>query len=161
MQIFDTSSMVHAWDNYPYEQFPPLWLWIEEQIDGAQIAMSAVAMEEVENVSPDCHSWLKKVGVTVIPVSNEILNISMEIKHLLEIVDDKYHADGVGENDILIIATAKSLGVALVSDEGQQATLPKLIARYKIPAVCNLQSVDVVCKNFIDYLKLSGAIFGA
>ena len=32
MQTFDASSMIYAWDNYPIEQFPPLWDWMGVQV---------------------------------------------------------------------------------------------------------------------------------
>ena len=32
MQVFDASSMIHAWDNYPEPQFPGLWSWLAFQL---------------------------------------------------------------------------------------------------------------------------------
>lgn len=40
MQVFDASSMIYAWDNYPEGQFPGLWKWVEtgvEELDQARL----------------------------------------------------------------------------------------------------------------------------
>jgi hypothetical protein len=84
----------------------------------------------------------------------------MRIKDLLGIVDDNYHAKGVGENDILIIATARAHGAELVSDEERQPNLPRIPAKRKIPLVCSMNEVGVACISFIEYIKRSGEIFG-
>lgn len=159
MHVFDASSIIHAWDNYPVENFPPMWEWIAEQIEVGEFAIPQVALEEVLKKSPECGRWLKDHGIAILPLTNEALRIAVEMKHAIGIVEDNYHADGVGENDLLIIATAKSNGTTLVSDEKRQFSLPANTARYKIPAVCNLPSVNVQCKSFIELIRDSGAIF--
>ena len=92
-------------------------------------------------------------------MSNAILVDAMRIKGLLGVVGDNYHAKGVGENDILIIATARAHGVELVSDEEKQPTRPQVISKSKIPAVCDMAGVAVTCINFIEYIKRSEAVF--
>ncbi len=159
MHVFDASSIIHAWDNYPIENFPPLWDWIAGQIETGEFSIPQVALEEVMHKAPDCGQWLKDAGISVLPLSNASLHQAAEIKHALGIVEDNYHADGVGENDLLIIAAAKINGICLVSDEKRQFTLPKKMARYKIPAVCDLPDVDVECVSFIELIRQSGAIF--
>ncbi|WP_374486538.1 DUF4411 family protein [Zoogloea sp.] len=158
MQVFDASSIIYAWDNYPVQQFPGLWEWMEARINDASIMMSSVALGEVHTNSPDCWQWLRDADLQTHDVSNAILQESLRIKGLIGIEGDRYGA-GVGENDILIIATASVLGKELVTDEEWQPTLPLNPLRYKIPAVCALPGVRVGWIDFLDYIKRSEAVF--
>lgn len=159
MQVFDASSMIYAWDNYPMRQFPGLWEWMANQIESKELVMPSVAFEEVENKTPDCGEWLKDNNLEKLAISNVILQDAKRIKGLLGIVGDNYHAKGVGENDILIIATARFHGAKLVSDEERQTNQPQIAAKRKIPAVCAMADVSVSCLNFIEYIKRSDAVF--
>ena len=159
MQVFDASSMIYAWDNYPVRQFPPLWKWMGAQIKEKKLVMPTVAFEEVANKMPDCGAWLEENDLTQLEISNAIVRDAMRIKGLLGIVDDNYHPRGVGENDILIIATAGVHKAELVSDEERQPTLPKEPSKRKIPAVCGMEEVAVPCINFIEFIKRSNEIF--
>ena len=60
MPVFDASSMMYAWDNYPESQFPPLWNWIESEINNNRLSMPSVAVDEVGHKAPDCKAWLIK-----------------------------------------------------------------------------------------------------
>ena len=158
MQVFDASSMIYAWDNYPILQFPGLWEWIATKLDGELLVMPSVAYEEVANKAPDCGKWLADNNVKKLEVTNAILRFSMRIKNLPGIIGDSYHSKGVGENDIFIIATACNHQAELVSNEGRQK-LPDIPAKMKIPAVCALKDVDIPCINFIEYIKRSEKVF--
>jgi hypothetical protein len=160
MQVFDASSMIYAWDNYPVGQFPRLWKWIAGQIEQKRLVMPRVAFEEVANKTPDCGDWLRENDLEQLEISSTILQDAMRIKGLLDIVDDNYHANGVGENDILIIATARAHRAELVSDERRQPLPPTIPGNRKIPAVCAMSEIAVPCINFIEYIKRSGEIFG-
>lgn len=159
MRVFDASSMIYAWDNYPIGQFPGLWEWMANQIEAKELVMPSMAFEEVQNKTPDCGDWLKDNNLERLPITNAILQDAKRIKGLLGIVNDGYHPKGAGENDILIIATAHLHGAELVSDEERQNNLPRVMSKYKIPAVCLMQPVSVHCTNFIEYIKASGTIF--
>ncbi|XVN18004.1 DUF4411 family protein [Pseudomonas corrugata] len=104
--MFDASSMLYAWDNYPIAQFPGLWAWMADRVMQGVIRMSEVAAEEVGHKAPECVTWLKDAGLQKMPVTEAILLEAFRIKGLLEIEEDKYGA-GVDENDLYIIATAK------------------------------------------------------
>ena len=93
-------------------------------------------------------------------MTNEILQEAMRIKTLLGIQEDRYSPKGVDEKDLLIIATASIEGLVLISDEAKQATLPRDLAKMKIPAVCADVHVDVECIDFITLIKQSGRVFG-
>ncbi|KWT09852.1 putative nucleic acid-binding protein, contains PIN domain (plasmid) [Pseudomonas syringae pv. avii] len=114
MQVFDASSMLYAWDNYPVAQFPGLWKWMSDRVAQGVIRMSEVAVEEVGHKAPECVTWLKDAGLQKMPVTEAILLEALRIKGLLEIEEDKYGA-GVDENDLYIIATAKLHACELVS----------------------------------------------
>lgn len=158
MRVFDASSMIYAWDNYPLQQFPPLWDWLADQIGAGELALPSVALDEVAHKAPECAEWLKAHDLEKIEITNAILQDAYRIKALLGIAGDKYHPKGVDENDLLIIATAASRNADLVSDESKQK-LPDLPAKRKIPAVCAMNEVGVTCISFIEYIKLSGAVF--
>ena len=97
MQIFDASSMIYAWDNYPIRQFPPLWEWIATQIEEKELLMPSVAFDEVEAKSPDCGEWLKNNNLVQVRPNDMIMQDSMRIKKLLDIVDDNYSPRSLAE----------------------------------------------------------------
>lgn len=160
MQAFDASSIIHAWDNYPIRQFPGLWGWIAKQIVEQKVVMSIIAFDEVDNKAPECAAWLKENKIDKFPITNAIIQKALVIKNLLGIIGDSYHSKGVGENDILIIATAKVNSLSLISEEGRQKNRPDILSRSKIPLVCSMNAVAVPCINFIEFIKQSEVVFG-
>ena len=160
MRVFDASSAVYAWDNYPIDQFPSVWDWMEEQVHAREITVAKVAFDEIGNMAPDCSNWLSAAGILVLPAGNDILQESLTIKAVLGIQNNAFNPKGVDENDIISIATAKVKVVDLVSEEARQASLPNILAKYKIPAVCDLPSVQVHCINYIYFIRQSNEVFG-
>lgn len=159
MQVFDASSMIYAWDNYPFSQFPGLWGWMQEQITDKEIVIPKAAFREIEHKTPDCAEWLKRHEIDVIEANNEVLQEAFRIKKAVGIVDDNYHPKGVDENDLLVIATAKVYEGELISDEARQAKPPDEPRKRRIPAVCSMREVSIPCANFIDFVKRSGKVF--
>lgn len=159
MQTFDASSMIYAWDNYPSGQFPPLWRWMATNIGAGTFDMPQVAYEEVERHAPDCWEWLRNENINRIGVSNAIVQEAFRIKTQLQIQGDQYHPKGVSENDLLIIATASIEHLVLVSNEGRQNQFPVVLAKAKIPTVCERFCEDLQCIDFITLIKDSGEVF--
>lgn len=108
--LIDASSLVHAWDNYPIENFPRFWDWIESQFNADSLLISRIAYDEIGHVSPDCHQWLKKIDVDTIEVGNDIVSKALVVRQAVGVVEDNYHPKGVDENDVLIINTFANLG---------------------------------------------------
>ncbi|GFO73726.1 toxin [Bathymodiolus japonicus methanotrophic gill symbiont] len=154
MYIFDASSMIHAWDNYPPENkhFYSLWEWFSNKMQSKEFVISKKAFEEVSHKIPECGTWLQDNNIKIYYLTSESLLIASDIKELLGIIEEKY-TKGVGENDLFIIAIAQELGTTLVTEEGRQSVLPELKSNYKIPAVCNMASVGVANCNFLNLLK--------
>ncbi len=49
--------------------------------------------------------------MTIFAANNAALQEAVQIKGHLGIVNDQYNSDGVGENDIIIIAVCRTAGV--------------------------------------------------
>ncbi len=160
MQVLDASSIVYGWDNYPIKNFPKLWDWLSIQIGNEDLVIPTVAYQEVHKVSPDCGIWLGQQSISQLQPSSDILHNANRIKGLIGVVDDQYGPTGVGENDLIIITTAKAHGGILISDEKRQSSTPGNPANRKIPAVCDMPQVGVKCINFLEYITSSGAVFG-
>lgn len=90
MQVFDASSMIYAWDNYPYGQFPGLWTWMADRVEKGLIQMPDIAVEEVGHKVPECVLWLRDANLQKISVTEAILLEAFRIKGLLGIEEDKY-----------------------------------------------------------------------
>lgn len=158
MWAFDASSMIYAWDNYPKDQFPKLWNWVSNQIFLGTISMPLVAFDETAAKTPECGKWLKDEDISILHPDTAILRSAASLKALLEIDGNRYGA-GVGENDLIIIATAEIKGLPLVSNEAPQLTLPKLLSKYKIPAVCGYKKPPTIVIDFVSFIKQSKATF--
>ena len=164
MRVFDASSAIYAWDNYPLGQFPGLWSWIADEMSSRSMVIPETVLEEVRHKAPECAQWMSDIGIHVISVESRILRVALQIKSVLGIVGDQYHPKGVDENDLLVISTAKVLGYCVVSDEAKQHwkkedRLP-LRAKFKIPTVCSLPECNVACVSFVELIKNSGVVFG-
>jgi len=155
----DASSIIYAWDNYPIEQFPGLWEWLCEEVGDGNLCIPRVAFDEVKNKSEECSKWMQGCNIQKFAVTTDILRTAVEIHGLLGIENGNYHPKGVGENDIIIIATAKIMETVLISNEAMQTGLPKDYRKCKIPAVCHLSEVNVECIDFLEYLKKSERVF--
>lgn len=138
MLAFDASSIIHAWDNYPEKQFPPLWKWISDNIENGEFVMAQVAFEEVKKKSPDCATFLKGADLKQVKMNNAIAQEAVRIKGRLGIQNEEYHPDGVGENDIYIIATAKSKIWNLCRKKADKPSNPARTAdsRFRVCAGC-------------------------
>jgi len=63
MRVFDASSMIYAWDNYPFGQFPPLWNWMADQIKQGAVTMPSVALEvcAMDEVGVICINFIEYI----------------------------------------------------------------------------------------------------
>lgn len=160
MPAFDASSILHGWINYPPPQFPKLWEWIGDEIALGRFTIPRIALDETGHRAPDCQKWLKAKGIQELPTTQAVVTYALAMKSALGIANDRYHPNGVDENDLLIVAAAKEDGCELISNEARQPALPAMLARYKIPAVCAMATVKVPCVDSLDVLTRSGKSFG-
>ena len=155
MYCFDTSSILHAWANYPEEQFPSVWRWMEKQIKAGEFLIPEIVRDEAQD--EDVLDWFVGKRLPTVAIPDKILNVAQSIKGGLGIKNDDYSQRGVNNNDVIIIATAKVYGCAIVTEEGVQQQLPPKRKQYKMPAVCRANNIPV--GNFLARLTNSGKVF--
>ncbi len=155
MYVMDASAMIHAWDNYPVEieGFSSVWDSMQNLMEQEVIVFAKANYQEIQYNSKDCYDWLKDVGPTVAAPSNSIIKAILQIKTLLGIEGDSYHAKGVDEGDLFAIATAKVYGYTLVNNEALQPGEQQNKKKYKIPKVCQLPQVGVESISVLDLIK--------
>lgn len=159
MRVLDASAIIYAWDNYPLTQFPGLWLWIANQVRTHDLAIPAVALEEVAHIAPECANWLRAAEVLRLPMTAAVVMEAMAVKQEIGVVNDQYHPKGVDENDLFIIAAAKVHNAELITNEARQFGAQAETRKYKIPAVCDMPSVGVVHMNFLEFIQKSKQVF--
>jgi len=79
MRAFDASSIIFAWDSYPFDQFPPLWKWIGRRIQDGDLVISEVALAETKAKYPECDKWLTGQSIEVLAMSEPVLLEAMRI----------------------------------------------------------------------------------
>jgi len=159
MHVLDASSIIHAWDNYPIEQFPGLWGWLKKETQSQQLAIPTVALEEVGHKYPECAQWLKDQAIKRLLMERDVILAALQIKQLLGIAGDKYNPKGVDENDIFIVVSAQFYGGVLITNESRQFGKQSDLTKRKIPAVCQMSGVNVEQLNFIEYIQQSKQVF--
>lgn len=157
-KVFDASAIIRAWEYYPKPQFPGFWRWVASEFNARRWMMARANLDEVSHKVPELHRWLVSSGLRTINVTNEIVARVIQIKELLEIVDDRYGA-GVDEPDLILIATCACLGHVCVSCEEEQLGSTKTLRNAKIPRVCRQQSVNVPHVDLRNCVYEAGIVF--
>ncbi len=163
MYNLDASTLIDLWDNYPIQNpvFEGLWDKFSDNVEAEIFVISDVAIKEVrdkilyDNIEQEIpkSAHFKNILDVIRVIEKEPVDLTMaqSIKDLLEIEEDNY-GDGVGENDILIVAITQRTKTILVTNENRQPDLPQNKKKYKIPAVCNLLDVNVTNINLTELL---------
>jgi len=158
LPLFDASAVIDLWENYPIAQFPSVWDWFQREVAEQNVVTADVAYEEIGHKSPECKKVLQEFGVVRHGVGSNEVQHALAIKAEFGIQDDQY-SSGVDENDIFIIAVAKSRGLELVTNEALQPRLPESRTKYRIPAVCRLPVANVTTMRLIEFIRQSNRVF--
>lgn len=160
--ILDASTLIDIWLRFPKDLkvFNLLWEQIEELVSSGNLVVTRRNFEEVKHKSEEAYEYFKALGIEILTPTQSILEIAVNIQSGLGLTDADIKnslREGVDEGDILCIATAKSLGVTLVTEEKRQPVYqgnkgPSL-AKYKIPKVCEMELVGVESINFLELLE--------
>lgn len=146
LYCFDTSAFIDAWRRYylpDFEFCKPVWERIEQLMSNGQIIIPEEVITELKDKDDDIYKFVKKFPNIVVPVTDEQMDLVVEIFSThSQLIDkkktEKYHAD------VLVIALAKLQKVPVVTFESDNKG-------FGIPAVCKAHGV--VPLRFQDFLR--------
>lgn len=145
----DTSGWLDGWvRDYPADVFPSLWERLAECVAEGTIKCSEEVYVELEKKDDEIHDWIKARKEVVVPINEEIQRVVMELlQQHPRLVDTHKHRSHA---DPFVIATAESLGAAVVTGEKARGKLDIP----KIPDVCEQRKIP--CISFLQMLRELG-----
>ncbi|WP_237107248.1 DUF4411 family protein [Nonomuraea sp. MG754425] len=152
----DTSALIDGLERYyPEENFPGLWIKIEELVDSGRFFCSEEVWQEARVYAAPVHDWCDRVGFSPLVVPTDLM-IVQETQVILgnhplltKSMKNKNRADP------FVIALAKLKGAIVVTGEGSDGTA----TRPKIPYICDL--LNIRCVKLLDIIKMEHWRFGA
>lgn len=147
--IIDTCALIHLEESYPAETFPSVWSKMEELVNSGVLLSCEEVYYEIQGKDDTMAEWAKDRKQIFFPINDEIQILVTQIltshTNLLDVKKNKSGADP------FVIATAKHLGCAVVTDEKPSGSIP---IRFNIPDVC--PDYDIKCLSALEMLISEG-----
>ena len=148
----DSDAIISAWRDYPIQNFPKIWVWVEnlgrEEVGG----MSEVVFKELEKGGDECYEWFKERKELFVHPNDE--DIQNEVRRLVNTYNNFGTITGKNEGDPYVIALAKVKGAVVVSNESPSNNMNGP----KIPDVCRVENIRVI--KFVQVITNEGVVFG-
>ncbi len=148
----DSDAIINAWRDYPIQNFPNIWEWVEklgrEQIGG----MSEVVFKELERGGDECYDWFKERKELFVHPNTE--EVQIEVKRLVNTYKNFGITTGKNEGDPYVLALAKVMNAVVVTNESPSNNMNGP----KIPDVCREENIRVI--KFVQVITNEGVVFG-
>lgn len=170
--IFDSSSLIHLFNNYYRELFPSLWEKFDLLVDGNKIVSVREAYREIEIQDDELTQWAKN-NMNLFPEPTveelEYLRTFFLNDDYRNIVDNKKQRKGGLCADPFIIAKGKSADEStIVTGDGfsPKGNIPESFfdkdgniqkSANKIAHICLKEKID--CMSLRDFMKNEGWSF--
>ncbi len=160
----DANVLITGWNvTYPPRIFMPLWSQIAthaasiviikpvyDEIDPIAVQHKKLSQEEQRELYP-LRVWLEETSFQVATPDDESSLLSLRMEREYEVINASKGAD---QNDITIIAYARTHELTVVTLESEQKQLPRKKSNYKIPLICSEKKIP--CITFISLLDRLG-----
>jgi hypothetical protein len=149
----DTSCLIAAWEErYPIDHFPKFWKLLDHAIQTGKIVAPLAVHDETDKKAKDLHAWLAERDGMFLELDE---NTQREVKAVLakhpRLVAEKKQRYAA---DPFIIATAKMLGLTIVTEERPTGSLN----RPNIPDVCADYGIAYI--NLLQLIRAEAWIIG-
>lgn len=160
----DANILITAWfRDYPPHIFQPIWDQLAghktsivlikpifDEIDPMASSDLKLSIDEKRKKYP-LRTWITENKFSATAISDAVKSESLNLEMHYETNDNP---KGANQNDITLIAFAKTEGGTVVTFEENQPQIPGKKCNYKIPLICQDQGVE--CKNFVEMIDLLG-----
>lgn len=149
----DSSALIDGLERYyPEQQFPALWVRVDELIAAGRFVISDEVHDELQRKDEVARGWCeRRKDAIVVPTDGEVVVAVRAVlrDHPLLVKAMK----GRNRADPFVIAVASVRGAVVVTGEGSDGTA----SRPKIPYVCGEMGIE--CCRFLDLSKHEGWSF--
>lgn len=146
----DTNIFISAWNvYYPIDVFPNLWSQLVENKEKLEVIKPI--QEELQKGDDDLWKWFEAQSFTVYDLNNDVEKQSLNLEGKYE---TRINSKGAGSIDIKLIAYAKYHKKTVVTLEKRQIEKPDKFHNYKIPLICQEESVE--CIDLVTLLRRLG-----
>jgi hypothetical protein len=141
MYVFDNCSLRVVCENYYPTRFPSLWAKFNSMVSDGKVVSVREVYKEVERWSPGRRlvQWAKENKEVFLPSTPEELTFVRQIfavKHFQSLIQQRHILEGNPVADPFVIAKAKALNAAVVTQEAFAH------GASKIPNICRHFGVE-------------------
>ncbi|MDR9365877.1 MAG: DUF4411 family protein [Balneolaceae bacterium] len=147
----DSDAVINAWRDYPIENFPKIWDWIEQMGRKGVAGMSEVVFKELEKGGDECFAWFKaRKELFVYPNDEEV---QKELERLVNSYNNFGIITGKNEGDPFVVALAIVNDCTVVTNESMSNNMNGP----KVPDVCRAEGIQWI--KFVDVIRNEGVTF--
>ena len=147
----DSDAIIGAWRQYPIENFPKLWEWVESMGRDEIGGMSEVVFKELERGGDECFEWFKERKKLFVHPNDE--NVQNEVRRLVNTYNFGLNASK-NAGDPYVIALAKVKDAVVVTNESPSNDMNGP----KIPDVCRVEGIRRI--KFVQIITNENIILG-
>lgn len=147
----DSDSAINAWRDYPINNFPKIWHWIEQMGNEGNLGMSEVVFRELEKGGDECYKWFKERKTDFVHPNDD--DVQRELDRLVNTYNNFGLITGKNEGDPFVVALAIVKDGIVVTNESMSNNMNGP----KVPDVCRAEGIHWI--KFVDVIQREGVRF--
>ena len=147
----DSDAVINAWRDYPIENFPKIWDWIQLMGRERILGMSEVVFRELEKGGDECYRWFKERKMDFVHPNDD--DVQRELDRLVNTYNNFGLITGKNEGDPFVVAIAIAKDCIVVTNESMSNNLNGP----KVPDVCRAEGIQWI--KFVDVIRREGVTF--
>ena len=141
----DSDAAINAWRDYPIENFPKIWDWIERMGRDGLLGISEVVFRELEKGGDECYDWFKTRKSDFVYPNDD--DVQRELNRLVNTYNNFGLITGKNEGDPFVVALAIVQDCMVVTNESMSNNMNGP----KVPDVCRAEGIQWI--KFVEVIR--------